>query len=189
MLRITGGRLKGRKLLVGSGKSVRPTLEKTRETVFGVLQSRYNLGLFEAYDLFAGSGALGFEAFSRGSDGSVFLEKDKRSCALIRENIKRLSLEAHCRVLFQDSVQWLQRQKWKGGPKLFLLDPPYETNLAQKTIHFLNLQSEQLIGSIIVVETGKTHRIFYPDNFLVFSQKQFGRTQLNFLEIQSTGER
>ncbi|MCP4753531.1 MAG: 16S rRNA (guanine(966)-N(2))-methyltransferase RsmD [Proteobacteria bacterium] len=189
MLRITGGRLKGRKLLTQKGKATRPTLEKTREAIFNTLQSRYDLERYEAYDLFAGSGALGFEAFSRGASGTIFIETNKKNRSLILANIKDLSLEKHCRVLLEDAVRWLKRQKWSGEPKLFLIDPPYESRLAQQTVDSLASRDDIPVQSLMVLETARDWQVAYPDNFSVFSQKQFGKTRLDFIEIQSASEK
>ncbi len=183
MLRITGGNFKGRKLLSPKGKGTRPTLEKTREAIFNILNSRYELSNYSSYDLFAGSGALGFEAFSRGSNDVIFLDNNKQNCHFITQNIKQLALKKHCSVLFRDAVGWMKSYDWKKTPALFLLDPPYNTDLAQQIIDLLKLRRDILTGSLIVIETDKNHQLSYPPEFVIFQQKVYGKTRLDFIEI------
>lgn len=185
MLKITSGKLKGRKLLTARGIVARPTLEKTRAAIFDTLQSRFCLKHYVVYDLFAGSGALGLEAFSRGASKARFFESDRRTFVLLLKNIKNLSLENWCEVLFEDAIKWLKRQTWDITPKLFLLDPPYDTTLAQQAIDILSRQKKFLLNSLIVLETEKEHEVRLPNDFFVFRRKQFGKTRLDFIEVQT----
>jgi len=185
LLRIISGKLKGRKLRTLKGQSTRPTLEKTRETIFNILQSRLDLTRYEAYDLFAGSGALGFEAFSRGADQVTFIENNRASYTLLKSNIDSLSLSNHCSTTFIDAIRWIKSANWTGKSKLFLLDPPYQSDLLQSVINELGRSPDIPENSAIVLETEKQKEISYPDHFQLFRQKMFGKTRIDFIEIRS----
>lgn len=183
LLRIVSGKLRGRKLRTRKGQTARPTLEKTRESIFNILQSRCNLTEYEALDLFAGSGALGFEAFSRGAARVVFTEIDRAWFALLRSNIQLLSLGDHCSASMTDALRWLQKTSLTGPPKLFLLDPPYRSDLAQKTLDLLGGRNDVPEDSIIVLETTREKELVYPDRIRIFRQKIFGGTRVDFAGI------
>ncbi|NVD44026.1 16S rRNA (guanine(966)-N(2))-methyltransferase RsmD [Altererythrobacter sp. HHU K3-1] len=124
-MRIIAGEWRGRKLAVPKGDNTRPTADRTRETLFNMLASR--LGDFEGLsvaDLFAGSGALGFEALSRGARQCLFVERDPDAVAAIRNNIASLDARSRCRV---EQASVLHLAPGKMAHDLILLDPPYGT--------------------------------------------------------------
>ena len=128
-MRIIAGEWRGRKLVAPKGDSTRPTADRTRETLFNMLASR--LGSFEGLsilDLFAGSGALGIEALSRGAAHCLFVEQDADAVKAIRANIESLDARARAQVQ-QGSVMSLGPAKMPHD--LILLDPPYETGAGQ----------------------------------------------------------
>lgn len=124
-MRIVAGKWRGRKLIAPKGDATRPTADRTRETLFNMLASR--VGSFEdlsVVDLFAGSGALGLEALSRGAGSCLFVEQDAEAVKAIRKNVE--SLEAGRRAIVQQgSVMSLGPAKTPHD--LILLDPPYDT--------------------------------------------------------------
>lgn len=183
MLRIISGKLRGRKLKTLKGKTARPTLEKTREAIFNILQNRYDLGRFEACDLFAGSGALGFEAFSRGVKKIIFTDIERSCVTLLKSNIQLLGLERDCSVTLTHALSWIKKTDWSASSKLFLLDPPYQSDLAQSTIDLLGQSSLIPTDHVIVLETEKNKEILYPEGFELVKQKQFGITRLDFVEV------
>lgn len=124
-LRIIAGQWRGRKLLAPEGDTTRPTADRTRETLFSMLQSR--LGSFEGLavaDLFAGSGALGLEALSRGAASCLFVEQDPGAIRAIRGNVANLKAQAQAEVR-ASSV--LSLGPAKAALDLVFLDPPYHT--------------------------------------------------------------
>ncbi len=125
-MRIIAGEWKRRQLRTPAGDATRPTADRTRETLFSMLTSR--LGTFEGLsvaDLFAGSGALGLEALSRGAESCLFVEQDAAAIRAIRENIAAFRAQARCELI-AGSVMALGAAK---APRdLVLLDPPYGTN-------------------------------------------------------------
>mgnify|MGYP003592902004 FL=1 len=124
-LRIIAGEWRGRKLLAPAGDATRPTADRTRETLFSMLVSR--IGDFEGLavaDLFAGSGALGLEALSRGAGSCIFVEQDAAALRALRSNIANLRAAAQCDVR-AGSVLTLGPAK--SPLDLILLDPPYNS--------------------------------------------------------------
>ena len=128
-MRIIAGQWRGRKLVAPTGDETRPTGDRTRETLFNMLASR--LGAFEGLsvlDLFAGSGALGLEALSRGAEHCLFVEREAEAVKAIRKNIE--NLDARSRSTIQHaSVMHLSPAKEHHD--LILLDPPYNTGAAE----------------------------------------------------------
>ncbi|MGB3797971.1 MAG: 16S rRNA (guanine(966)-N(2))-methyltransferase RsmD [Alteraurantiacibacter sp.] len=125
-MRIIGGEWKRRQLRAPAGDATRPTADRTRETLFSMLASR--LGSFEdltVADLFAGSGALGLEALSRGAANCLFVEQDAAAIRVLRQNISSLRAQQQCEVT-AGSVMSLGPAK--QARDLVLLDPPYGTN-------------------------------------------------------------
>ncbi len=184
LLRIISGKLKGRKLQTLKGLTTRPTLEKTRETIFNILQSHYDLSSFEAVDLFAGSGALGFESYSRGVKNVTFIEIDRSCQKLLKSNVEHLLLAKYCSIIMIDAKRWLKRVQWIGDPQLFLLDPPYQSDLAQAVVDILACDTRIPALSIIVLETEKEKEMIYPKHFQLFRKKVIGKTRIDFIEIQ-----
>jgi 16S rRNA (guanine966-N2)-methyltransferase len=120
-VRVVAGRYKGRRLHAPPGQTTRPTADRVREALFQVLGPLDGL---HALDLFAGSGALGIEALSRGARAAVFVERDARALATLRRNVEPLGEGA--RVVRADALAFLGR--WDGEPfDLVLCDPPYSS--------------------------------------------------------------
>ena len=134
-MRIIAGEWRGRTIAAPAGDTTRPTADRTRETLFNMLASR--LGDFDGLsvaDLFAGSGALGLEALSRGAGSCLFVEEDKRAVDTIRSNIAKLDAGSRC-VVQQASV--LRLGPAKAPHDLVLLDPPYDTGAGAVAIEKL----------------------------------------------------
>jgi 16S rRNA (guanine966-N2)-methyltransferase len=183
LLNIIGGELRGAKLITPKGKDFRPTLNKTREALFSVISSRYNLKEYECYDLFAGSGALGFEAVSRGAVNVRFIEYNRNNYLLLKRNIEQLGLESRCQAVFGEAIQWLTKKKWEPAQRLFFIDPPYESKLAQTAINVLAKVGKNLENNLVVIETPKDLPLQFPEMITLFQQKIYGPTKLDFLEI------
>ncbi|MEL7488782.1 MAG: 16S rRNA (guanine(966)-N(2))-methyltransferase RsmD, partial [Pseudomonadota bacterium] len=136
-MRIVGGQFSGRKLAAPKGLTSRPTTDRTREALFNILSHRDDLELDGArvIDLFAGSGALGFEALSRGAAWCLFVETDAAARGAIRDNIEALGLYGATR-LHRRSATALGIKPASVGPpfELAFLDPPYRKDLAPKAL-------------------------------------------------------
>ncbi len=131
-MRIIGGQHRSRRLKTLPGRSVRPTSDRLRETIFDVLGPELAGKVF--VDAYAGSGAVGIEALSRGAARAVFLERDRRAALLIRENLRRLGLESRAQVMQRNAAEALASVR---GDIVFL-DPPYsETAEYEKALRRL----------------------------------------------------
>ncbi|HSH23649.1 MAG TPA: 16S rRNA (guanine(966)-N(2))-methyltransferase RsmD [Acidimicrobiales bacterium] len=122
-MRVVAGVAGGRRLATLPGGSVRPTSDRVREAVFNALISLDAVRGATAVDLFAGSGALGVEALSRGADHSTFVDHDAKALAVVRANLDATGLEADARVVRSDALRFLDEDA--GHFDLALLDPPY----------------------------------------------------------------
>jgi 16S rRNA (guanine966-N2)-methyltransferase len=137
ILRIIGGRHRGRRLRFPAGIEIRPTPDRVRETLFNWLQPRIDQS--RVLDLFAGSGALGLEALSRGAAQVTFVEKDRRAAAAI-EAVATEWRESALTVVCADALGWLTRTD--GAPfDIVFLDPPYDADLLARA-------AAQLAGSL-----------------------------------------
>ncbi|RUM90024.1 MAG: 16S rRNA (guanine(966)-N(2))-methyltransferase RsmD [Thiomicrospira sp.] len=132
-LRIIGGDFRGRKLPVLSAEGLRPTSDRVRETLFNWLQ--FDIAGADCLDVFAGTGALGLEALSRGANSVFFLELNKHNAQQIQQNLITLKV-SDADVIHGDSLQWLQQ----APPKVFdviFLDPPFHQGLMQPAVDLL----------------------------------------------------
>ena len=152
-MRIIAGEWRGRKLRAPEGDTTRPTADRTRETLFSMLASR--LGSFEGLavaDLFAGSGALGLEALSRGAASAIFVEQDAAALRALRANIAALRAQPRCDVR---ACSVLALGPAKQPLDLLLLDPPYETGAGAVALDKLRRLGWIAPGAWISVETSR----------------------------------
>lgn len=178
-MRIIAGEWRGRKLAAPKGDATRPTADRTRETLFSMLTSR--LGSFEGLrvaDLFAGSGALGLEALSRGAAHCLFAEQDRGAVDVLRANIAALGAAARC-DLRTGSVLNL-------GPSpqsfdLILMDPPYGTGAGAVALDKLARLGWTGPASWIVIETGAAEKVNVA-GFIVDAERKVGKAKLTLLQ-------
>lgn len=154
-LRIVAGEKRGRLIRVPKEDGVRPTSEVVREAVFNVLGE---IGGLRVLDLFAGSGAMGLEALSRGADHCVFVERDPKTLAMLRKNISILGYEAECKVLMSDYRTATRALKIEETIfDLLFVDPPYRM-LAEVEAELTGSISALLSsGGVMVVEGPSGH--------------------------------
>lgn len=183
MIKIVSGTLRGRKLQTWKGEETRPTLEKTRDAIFNILDSRYYLDEFIGIDLFAGSGALGIEAYSRGVSKVFFVEKFKKTYDILKKNVMDLMAKGTYELHNGEGISWLQRQTFNDDLCLFLIDPPYQGGLFEKTIDLITQKPGVAKGSLIIIETDKSLMLSYPENLELIRQKTFNKTRLDILEL------
>ena len=155
-LRIIGGQWRSRRLRFPAVDGLRPTLDRVRETVFNWLQ--FDVEGARILDAFAGSGALGFEALSRGAKEVIFLEKNANAALQIKDNLKLL--EAHnAQVWAGDALIWMDQNPEPFD--LVFLDPPFHKDLLQPAIDKLEL----LPGALIYIEHEATLKPKFPANW------------------------
>ena len=130
-MHIFSGKFKNRVLKTPKGLSTRPTSGRMRETFFNICQGYIEGAAF--LDLFAGSGAMGLEALSRGAHSATFVDSDKFACQCIRQNIEALKIESNVLVLCGDVFHWLEKLTKQGKQfDIIYADPPYETKVTWK---------------------------------------------------------
>lgn len=179
-MRIIAGEWRGRKLTAPKGDSTRPTADRTRETLFSMLTSR--LGSFEGLsvlDLFAGSGALGLEALSRGAEHCLFVEQDKAALDAIRANIAALDCRSRTTVS-AGSVMSLGPAKEPHD--LILLDPPYGTGAASVALDRMLRLGWIGPATWIAVETGVDEEVSVTGLDLV-KDRRVGKAKLHLLTL------
>ena len=160
-------------------KSARPTTDKVKQAIFSALYSR--IGSFEGkkvLDMFAGSGALGIEALSRGAEHVAFLDKDKQAIEFIHKNIQNCKIKADIEIL-QTGFEKYQSQKEFD---IIFLDPPYQTNLLQKALKSILTKNLAHAGSLIVCESDK--RITYPPEYENLADKKYGSVYVSILKLK-----
>ena len=179
-MRIIAGEWRGRPLRAPQGDTTRPTADRTRETLFSMLTSR--LGTFEGLfvaDLFAGSGALGLEALSRGAERALFVEQDAAALRTLRENIAALRAQPRCDVR-AGSV--LALGPAKQAPDLVLIDPPYESGAGAVALDKLRRLGWIAPGAWISVETSRREMIDVK-GFEVNAVRDSGKARLHLLRL------
>ena len=120
-MRVIAGELRGRRLKAPPGRAIRPTSDRVREALFSILGDVSGLRVL---DLFAGSGALGIEALSRGASEAVFVDSSPRAVTAVRANLEALALEATVRR--QDALSFLEDARAHPGYEIVFVDPPYD---------------------------------------------------------------
>lgn len=185
-MRIVGGRLRGRALNAPASRTIRPTSERLRESIFDILVHRYPDALEDArvVDLFAGSGALGFEALSRGASFALFVDNGAEARALLRGNVEALSLGGVTRIWRADATT-LGKAPAAAPFTLAFLDPPYGKGLAGPALAALGAGGWLAKGALCVVEEAANAEVAPPEGFGVEDERIYGDTKVVFLRSYS----
>ena len=165
-MRIVAGKAGGIRLSAPKGIDIRPTSDRAKEAVFNSLHSRSAIEGAEVLDLFAGTGALGIEALSRGAKKATFVDKSSESLELIKDNLKKSGFEKTSEIVKEDSLKWLQKSS--KSLDLVLLDPPYSFKNWSELLDIL-LQKQP---RIVVIESNR--EIDPGPNWHVDSIRQYG---------------
>ena len=177
-MRIIAGEWRGRKLQAPAGDATRPTADRTRETLFSMLLSR--LGSFEGIgvaDLFAGSGALGLEALSRGAASCLFVEQDAAALRSLRANIAALRAQSRCEV---HAASVLALGPAKAAVDLLLLDPPYASGAGPVALEKLARLGWVARSSWISLETAHDEPVRLK-GLAVEAERRVGKARLTLL--------
>ena len=177
-MRIISGKARGTKLFTLDGLNTRPTLDRVKEPLFSIIQE-YVLDS-DVLDLFAGSGALGLEALSRGAKSVILCDNSKEAVDIIYKNITKTKLNAE--VINNDFVKTLKRLDGRQFDIIFL-DPPYETNYLEEAINKiveLNLLKE---NGLIIAETDNQEKVekIKKLDITISDIRKYGRVILIFL--------
>ena len=178
-MRIIAGQWRGRKLTTPEGMATRPTADRVRETLFNMLASR--IGAFEGLrvaDLYAGSGALGFEALSRGADFACFVEQDARAVAAIRANVDTLAATERAQLLARSASPLPPSQPFD----LIFADPPYSPGSGSAAVKEVLRAGWAEPGSWMAIETERGDAVEASDCQIV-SERDVGRARLTLLRV------
>ena len=181
-MRIVGGRLRGRALAAPRSAAIRPTADRLRETVFNVLAHAYGDPVTDArvLDLFAGTGALGLEALSRGAAFALFVDEGAAARALIRENIAALGLGGVSRIFRRDATR-LGSAHPLAPFTLVFLDPPYGQGLARQALAAARAGQWLAPNALIVVEEAATVDFAAPEGFDELERRRYDDSALILL--------
>lgn len=182
-MRVIAGRARGRKLEVPDGKNTRPTPDRVREALFSILAIDFT-GL-RVLDLFAGSGALGIEALSRGADEALFVESHRTAVLCLRRNLGEFSLQSRVVAApVAPTLRDLGRQKESFS--LVFLDPPYALELGTETLRALKALGLVRPGGIIVCEhASRLKRPVVPEGWQILRARTFGEVSLLIIAAQA----
>ena len=181
-MRIISGKLKGRKLFSIKGRSVRPTADHLRESIFNILSTRVTGSV--VLDLFAGTGSLGIEALSRESESAVFLDNSKDAVSVINRNIKACNLEDRSSTIRWNIKTNLNCIKSSHPAfNLVFMDPPYNKNFLEPALKNISHNLNMADNNIIIIE----HSLLEPvpilnSYFSLLDQRRYGKTLVSFLE-------
>jgi 16S rRNA (guanine966-N2)-methyltransferase len=178
-MRIVGGRLRGRALAAPKSQAIRPTADRLREALFNVLVHAYDDPISDArvLDLFAGTGALGLEALSRGAAFVLFVDDDAQARALLRENVAALGLGGASRIFRRDAAELGMAHPVEPFSLAFL-DPPYGKDLAQKALLSARAGGWLLPDALIVVEEAAKAAFAAPAGFDELERRRYDDTAL-----------
>ncbi|MGA3302037.1 MAG: 16S rRNA (guanine(966)-N(2))-methyltransferase RsmD [Methylovirgula sp.] len=181
-MRIVAGRLKGRALHGPTTNDIRPTSDRLRESIFNILAHAYGDPVDGAVvmDLFAGTGAMGCEAMSRGAKRALFVDEGASARALIRANVESLGLGGATKIFRRDA------RKLGDAPQgekfsLAFLDPPYGKGLAEPALVALRDGGWLTEGALVIVEEAADVALAVPDGFTALETRVYGDTQVVML--------
>ena len=183
-MRVVGGSLRGRALAAPKSQSIRPTADRLRESLFNILIHAYDNPIAGArvLDLFAGTGALGIEALSRGAAFALFVDDGAEARALLRENVATLGLGGTSRIFRRDAT--------KLGPahpvepfSLAFLDPPYGKGLAAQALASARAGGWLVHDALIVVEESIKTKFAAPEGFIELERRGYDDTEFILLKL------
>jgi len=179
-LRVISGTLKGRRLVSPAGLATRPTADRIKESVFNILSG--GIADRRVLDLFAGTGALGIEAPSRGAETAVFIDQAKPALDAIRRNIVSLELEDRSRIIRWNIRKNLNCLISRHPFDLVFMDPPYGTGAVSPTLEALIACGALASTARIVIEHSDRERLHLcMDPLTLADQRRFGKTLVSFV--------
>ncbi|HSM42809.1 MAG TPA: 16S rRNA (guanine(966)-N(2))-methyltransferase RsmD [Afifellaceae bacterium] len=184
-MRVVGGRFRGRPLAGPRSDAIRPTSDRMRESLFNILAHAFDLPneTTRVLDLFAGTGALGLEALSRGAQSALFMETGVEARALIRRNIEALGLTGAARIFRRDATK-----PGSAGTippfDLVFCDPPYRKGLGEKALAAVRAGGWLKADALCVLEEASDAEFGVPEGFYEVDRREAGETQLLFLRIR-----
>jgi len=184
-LRITAGKFGGRTLQAPGGVAVRPTSDKVRQAIFNVIAHKdlgfaFALEGVRCVDLFAGTGAFGLEALSRGATFALFIEADAASRAVIRENVEALGLTGASKIWRRDASA-LGKLDTLSAFGLAFLDPPYRKGLIAPALASLSDGGWLAKPALVIAEMSEAETLSAPSGYETLDERVYGETRVLFL--------
>lgn len=177
-MRVTAGKLKGRKLIDNTFEHIRPTADVVKQSIFNKLT--FEVVDADVLDLFGGTGALGIEAYSRGAKKVIIVDKDYRSVKMIKENITNLKIDEKCirvyKASYEDAIKRLENEKFD----IIIIDPPYKSGYYENAIKLIYQFGILAEGGIIVCEHDKKDEFDFSP-FVVIDEKIYGIKKVTYL--------
>jgi 16S rRNA (guanine966-N2)-methyltransferase len=182
-MRVVGGSLRGRTLASPKSAAIRPTADRLRESLFNILAHAYGDPVSGArvLDLFAGTGALGIEALSRGAAFTLFVDQGAEARALLRENVTALGLGGTSRIFRRDATKLGPAHPLEPFSVAFL-DPPYGQGLAQQALTSAREGGWLVPGALVVVEEAAKAQFAAPEGFSELERRAYDDTEFVFLK-------
>jgi 16S rRNA (guanine(966)-N(2))-methyltransferase RsmD len=178
-LRVISGNLKGRRLFSLKGQKLRPTSDRVKEAIFDILQDQIRGQ--KVLDLFAGTGALGIEALSRGAKWASFVEESTRSLSALRRNLEECRLKERAEVLGREARAAIRILEARGDSfELIFLDPPYGKGLARRALEALARSSIVTSGTLVVAEHSLSEKLDFIPSWQRVDWRGYGSTQVSF---------
>lgn len=183
-MRIVGGEFRGRPLATPRDQAIRPTTDRTREALFNVLAHRFGDRLQGArvLDLFAGTGALGIEALSRGATQCIFIEESAQGRGLIRDNVEALGLQGRTKIFRRDATRLGEAGTIQPFTLLFA-DPPYGKGLGEQALASALAGGWLVPGALCVVEEAASAGFGAVESFSLIDERSYGETVIRLLEV------
>ena len=177
-MRIISGQYKGTRLHTFAGNQIRPTSDRLRESIFNILGHRIRGA--QVLDLFAGTGAMGIEALSRGARHAIFIDNNDQALDLIHRNLAKVRATDQATVIRWDIVRNLNCLVRDSSSGIVFIDPPYRRGLLRETLE--NLHAVSTESAMIVVEHDTTEPLdVLPDAYDIYDQRRYGKTLVSFL--------
>ena len=188
-MRVISGKSRGTKIETIDENTTRPTLDRVKESLFNIIQGKIQGSV--VLDLFAGSGALGIEALSRGAKEAFFCDVNRSATEVIKKNLIKTHLEENAKVFNCDYKKFIEKTKGKTKFDIVFIDPPYKMDLAVKACDELIKGNMVDKNGIIIIETDE----FARDNeeieknlsekVTIVDKRKYGRANLIFLELKA----
>ena len=176
-MRIIAGKFRGTKLLSLEGQATRPTSDNVKESIFNIIQEYFPCD--KVLDLFAGSGALGLEALSRGAEKVIFVDSNKPALDIIRKNVEKLQTP-NISILQRDYLQYIKSATDKFD--VIFLDPPYNKGYLKSAVEAIEQNELLSPDGILVIESEVDGENVDFDGFEVVTVKKYGKTQITILK-------
>ena len=182
-MRIVGGKFKGRKLTAPEGLDTRPTSDRARESIFNILEhqswGRSALRGKRVLDVFAGTGALGLEAFSRGAAHVTFMDNSEAAMKCLRTNAKNMGSQNEINAMRADVTN---PARATDAANLVFMDAPYKSGLTDLALDNLTKSGWITEGTLCVVETSKKENWQVPDGFEELDMRKYGAAHVHFIQ-------